>query len=895
MIAPFDFASLDDDAEEEVGPAKLGLHPAYLAGLVHNVSWGSTGSDGESASAQNSANTPIAAAPNHALPPIPDYPPFVGLPNIRAIMWLMTLFQWVAWRYIAKPGKLKADKVPYNPSTGRKASSSDPLTWGTYAQAAALAERENMPGVGFVLSADDDLTGIDLDDCRDLATGVLKPWAADVLALAETYAELSPSGTGVRMFAQGKVAKATAFKPAGVEIYGKGRYLTVTGNHVEGTPLTINPAPKTLTVLLRRVEASKAEAQAAKAAASGVPAAPVRPSAVGRESFFPAVNALALANLAAWVTGLLPAARPSGTGYRVSSADLRRDLEEDLSITPEGIVDFGVADQGDPRDGKRSAIDLVMEHGAARGLSDRKGAALWLCEQLKVTPESLGWKGSGLSALPADWAEPKPIPSGLLPVERFDSAMVPEAVAPWIMDVAERMQCPPDFVAVAMMVGLGSVLGRKIAVRPQRYTDWFEVPNLWGCIVGRPGAKKSPAMSEALRPVERLEAEARKSNAEAQILHEHAIAEHKIKQEAATKVARDAAKNNSQVSGPLIFEKPEAPKIKRYRCNDTTYEALGVILADNPNGVMVFRDELVSLLKTLDREDNAAARGFYLTAWSGVSGYTFDRIMRGVTHIDAACLSLLGSTQPGKLAAYVGRALGGGEGDDGMMQRFSLLVWPDDDAPFVEVDRYPDSAAKEAAFNAVVRLDALTPEQVGSERGEFDTLPFLRLDEGAGTAFASWHADLEGRLRSGDLHAAMASHLSKFKKLVPALALINHLADGGTGAVTEAAMRRALRFAAYLESHALRAYGSGRQAEVAAAKAILSRIRRGDLPAEFTARDVLRHEWSNLSDPDQVKGGLDMLDDLGWVRSRRQDTGGRPKMLFTPHPRAAQRSDAGGD
>ena len=74
----------------------------------------------------------------------------------------------------------------------------------------------------------------------------------------------------------------------------------------------------------------------------------------------------------------------------------------------------------------------------------------------------------------------------------------------------------------------------------------------------------------------------------------------------------------------------------------------------------------MSLLKWLDREDNAAARGFYLTAWNGDSGYTFDRIGRGLNlHIPALCLSLLGSTQPGRLAGYVRTALQGGAGDDG--------------------------------------------------------------------------------------------------------------------------------------------------------------------------------------------------------------------------------------
>ena len=103
------------------------------------------------------------------------------------------------------------------------------------------------------------------------------------------------------------------------------------------------------------------------------------------------------------------------------------------------------------------------------------------------------------------WPEPKPVPSGLTPVAAFDMAFLPKTIAPWIADIADRMQCPPDFVAVPAMVALGAVLGRKIAIRPQRRTDWTEVPNLWGCIVGRPGAMKSPAMREALKPLQRLE------------------------------------------------------------------------------------------------------------------------------------------------------------------------------------------------------------------------------------------------------------------------------------------------------------------------------------------------------------------------------------------------------
>ena len=75
--------------------------------------------------------------------------------------------------------------------------------------------------------------------------------------------------------------------------------------------------------------------------------------------------------------------------------------------------------------------------------------------------------------------------------------------------------------------------------------------------------------------------------------------------------------------------KPEEPQAKRYITSDRTYEALGELLVADPNGILVFRDELVSLLKTLDREEYTAARGFFLSAWSGKQPYTFDRIIRG--------------------------------------------------------------------------------------------------------------------------------------------------------------------------------------------------------------------------------------------------------------------------
>ena len=95
--------------------------------------------------------------------------------------------------------------------------------------------------------------------------------------------------------------------------------------------------------------------------------------------------------------------------------------------------------------------------------------------------------------------EPKMLPKHLAPVASFDIDLLPETIAPWVADIAERMQCPPDFVAVPAMVALGAVIGRKIGIRPQRQTDWTEVANLWGCIIGRPGMQRYRSMKTLQR------------------------------------------------------------------------------------------------------------------------------------------------------------------------------------------------------------------------------------------------------------------------------------------------------------------------------------------------------------------------------------------------------------
>jgi putative DNA primase/helicase len=144
--------------------------------------------------------------------------------------------QWLAWRGTPKAnGKL--DKEPVDPHTGGPASTTDSATWGTYEEAVAYAERHGLAGVGFVFTEYDEFMGVDLDDCRDVLTGKLDHGATDLVAKFGTYAEFSPSGTGVKMFMQGvKPGSASKNSTLGIEMYDQKRFFTVTGQQIEGTP-----------------------------------------------------------------------------------------------------------------------------------------------------------------------------------------------------------------------------------------------------------------------------------------------------------------------------------------------------------------------------------------------------------------------------------------------------------------------------------------------------------------------------------------------------------------------------------------------------------------------------------------------------------------------------------
>lgn len=158
--------------------------------------------------------------------------------------------QWVAWRYVPRDGK--PTKVPINPRTGHNADITNPYTWGSFDEAVSRAEADGLGGVGFVFTEEDPYCGVDLDGCRDRETGAIEPWALEYTEQLDTYTEVSPSRTGLHVVCKGNAPSGRNRKGA-VEVYDRGRFFTVTGQRVPGTPPTVNARQFALDGLYGRV------------------------------------------------------------------------------------------------------------------------------------------------------------------------------------------------------------------------------------------------------------------------------------------------------------------------------------------------------------------------------------------------------------------------------------------------------------------------------------------------------------------------------------------------------------------------------------------------------------------------------------------------------------------
>ena len=471
--------------------------------------------------------------------------------------------------------------------------------------------------------------------------------------------------------------------------------------------------------------------------------------------------------------------------------------------------------------------------------------------------------------------QPQKLPPALRPVPALDENFLPDALRDAVIDLADRLQCPPDYLAVAMLSAAGAIVGNKVGIFPYANDESWEVyPALWGGVVGDPGSKKTPSLQHAHRPLQHLESMASQKYAQAMQTYKQAMIQHE----------KALSNWNRNKSIGLMPTPPVEPKRERYVVHDSTYQALGVILADNPRGILALADELSGLLQSLDTAGQEAARGFYLTGWSGTGGYSFDRIGRGSISLDRYCLSVFGGFQPDRVKAYVQFSQRGSTKNDGLLQRFQLLVWPDPMGNFQLVDRPPNKTAIDEYHKAMLALPKLTEQPFPSANRLPNGSQLLHFTTTAQQVFNSWYVQNEKMLTSGGLDSARQSHFAKYRSLVPALALLFHLLEGHTGPVCEDCLYRAISFAKYLKKHADRIYDSVSGQDHAAIRALAERLLKSQLVDGFTCRTLMLKGWAGLSTKEQAHNAIEALVEYNWLVETEIRSGGRPTVKYSLNP-----------
>ena len=504
----------------------------------------------------------------------------------------------------------------------------------------------------------------------------------------------------------------------------------------------------------------------------------------------------------------------------------------------------------------------------------------------------------------SNWPDPNPIKGSLYPVPAFNpEILLPEVLHDWVIDEADRMPCPPEFIASAVIVSLGAIIGAQCAIKPKSNDSWLIIPNLWGGIVGLPSSKKSPAISVALKPLGKLIAQ---SGEDLQLAKEAYLADKIVfdaKKEAIESRIKASAKKNGDLDSAVRElhahqqTASKEPIERRYKSNDTTIEKLGEILRDNPAGLLILRDELVGLIASWDKAGHEGDRSFYLESWNGYGSFDTDRIGRGRIHIPNLCTSLFGGIQPDKLTGYLEQSANA-LANDGMLQRFQVLVYPDQRS-WKWCDFIPNKEARDkayAVFDVIANLDPIALGALPAD--DYVKFPHFTYDDEAQKIFIEWSTDLNLLKLPNEEDPLIAQHLAKFEKLFSALALIFHLVDcvssGSYGPIRGRSAQRAVAWCEFLESHARRCYGLLADDGLRSAQALSDKLCKSKLSNGFTARDVRRNQWKYLTTDEAVQAALNWLEDEGWLQANEVGGsgpgGGRRTSRYNINPKIKQMS-----
>jgi hypothetical protein len=717
--------------------------------------------------------------------------------------------RWVLWRIEQR--RRRATKVPKQ-ITGLEASSTDPKTWASRSACETARARIGADGVGIILGDLGNgytLGGIDLDSC--ITAGTTDPWAQKVLDQFGTYAETSPSGTGFKLFfllrggdmprvrdlldgKQGRSWKAQAAgdHPPGIEFYVGGRYFTVTDKAL-GEPDLAVITPDEIAWLIR----------------------------FAGETFSP------------------PPPPPHGGGLAQgrdqSRSALAFRIAGRIAANSGSYADFKTECRAD-----ESCNSWLLEKGLADG--EREAKRAWENATKGTTaPPPRQWPKLDASIMADDEPPPR------LPLKLF-----PKRWQDYIEAAADHAGSPPDYVMLSLLSVIGAALGN--GRWGQAWGNFTQPPIIWGAGIGHPSAAKSPGLIDVSQgAIAALETHLNQDWEERQRQHDTDKAEAAALADRWKKEVDNAAKTgNAPPQRPDRAKEPEPLQKRRFAVRQATTQRLAPMMAANPRGLLLFRDELAGWLGEMDRYNNGAGadRAFWLEAYGG-RRFTVDTVKDGdnAPMIDHLSIGMIGA-----LTVDKGRAAIAKQDNDGLGARF-LYVWPDPRKPSIPKGEPPDAMLRDALLK-IAALPWEPPEPV-----------LLHFTQPAQAILQARREMVAGADESGLLGAWIGKMPGHVVRLAVIFSHLQWLADGGDPPkeIDDMAAGRADGLLGeYFLPMAARFFGQDALPQSARDARLLARViveeRRERLNSRLQARSA------PIRDLDRVKAALLDLEAAGWVR-----------------------------
>jgi len=786
---------------------------------------------------------------------------------------LKIINNWLVWKRTPVEGRDKPTKVPHQVN-GRKAASTISDTWTNFPAAVSAYQdgRGKYDGIGFCLTEETPI-GIDLDHCRCPAfvnhgIEIILPWAKNIIDKVDSYTEASPSGKGIRIFANGGKLPAGGRKKGDFEIYQSGRYLTVTGYHIKGTPKVIMNRPVILEAVFSEIFGTTIDKGA-------------------EEKTQPRSNI--------GVTEILEKAFASKSGekirklYNGDHSDYPSPSEADLSLCSHLAFWFG--NDAAMIDTAFRASGLYRPKWDKKHHGDGSTYGQWTIRKAIEGDQETYTSGNehGTQATQSKtWEEP--VLFGSMETPEISTGILPGFLGDYCAAVSEATQTPPALAVAMGLSVIATCIQKRFEVSP--YEGYTEPTAIWTCSGSDPGTRKTAVKTALTLPLthwEKEKADAMKTDI-LKTKHMRDINSKRVEQlkAKASKPETEAAVRENCMREIMSIENdtPEDLLPPRLWTDDVTPERLQGLLCDHGERMSLISDEGGTFEVMAGLYTNGRANlNVYLQAHAGAETRV-DRQGRMVI-LNQPALTFGLTVQPQVIADLVQGNKARFRGN-GMLARF-LYFMPKSNVGHRDVTRHtsvPDRI-KAAYQDGIFKLLNIPPvfDEHGQERART-----LTLHPDALSAWMRFSAYIESKQGEDGEYHSIRDWTSKLPGAALRIAGLFHLVEHGeeTAIISKGTAEKALDLSELLISHAQAAFDlMGSDQAVSDAKIIFTWL-TGFTQDRFTQREALKKHEGRFKRLERLKKGLDVLAERHIISTPQTtatgDKGGRPGIYYLINP-----------